>query len=198
MKLSEAISEIIKRSDEDFDNEQYRSRASMLFQSVISTLVLDKEYSFTDYDFKGLVIAKKLTPADVISIQIESGSNAWNTALDVCTILDLSYYNANNTKILVLFENLQDYSEFINNVLSQYEDRIGFVQKSNKIIASKDITGLDIYITYVKPFVFNDSEIFGVEDDELELEQSFSIKFINTAIMLTAEQLKTEIKGRDQ
>lgn len=199
MKITDAKIEIVKRCDEDFESVEYLQRAEMLLKATISSIISNPEYAFTEQDYKGLVVVKLIKSGDVLFPSTETDTPSWDNGVEIYALINAYHFNNDPLlrKRISILPTLTEFNLFINSTFFIYENRVALVQVSNKIFSSRAIDETDgFYLTYVRPMTFDD-EVYSTPSEDRELEESFSLSFLDVAISIASEKLKNEIKGKD-
>ena len=214
MKISDAINEIVKRADEDIENEEYTSRAKNLFIMSLSELLFNE--TFDEKDYPGLFM--------MISVQ-DNMIKSPDSQQIILKIYKLLNAFCETKRPVIVFDKMIDFISFAESVFSDYDERIGLIQIADFVYSNKMITAeTGLTICYIRKLNFNDRTFYsrdtqtgtGEDDDnnedeeinngqglpdrsdlvEKDLEESYSTRFLTAVIERASQTLITEIKGK--
>lgn len=197
MKLTDAIDNIIKRSNEDSTFAEYRTRAETYFYAGLVVLLKDRE-RFSPADYPGMVVNKVVTIDDVLPPNKQS--SAWSTYTKIYSLIGVYFpeFTLDRREIIIL-NSIIEFNHVVQDVYFAYTEKIFMLQIADKLYSTNpDALVGKAFVTYVRPLQKLDPAIFNPDTkEELELSDSFSDNFISSVIDLASGYFEREMKGRE-
>lgn len=189
MTLSKVNEEIVKRADETFNVNEYLERAEAHFRSALSHLLVNN-VDFTEQDYPAMIRREELRLG--VNCAYPDG-NIDNVALQHKLLRPIGAYffspNSVGYKSVRMIINTSEFNHIINNPLSRISEIVNIHFIGEKVIVYPFFE--KCFLKYIRKFQRNDV-VFGKD-----LEESFSLKLIHTAIDLAVVGLKNEVTAQE-
>jgi len=189
MTLNSINVEIVKRADETFNVNEYLERAEAHFRSAISHLLVSN-VDFTEQDYPAMVKREELRLG--VNCAYPDG-NIDNIKLQFRLLRPIGayYFSQSNVgyKSVRMIIDDKEFNHTINNPLSRISEIVNISFIEEKVIVYPFFE--KCFLKYIRKF--NKNDVVFTRD----LEESFSLKFLHTAIDLAVVGLKNEVTAQE-